>query len=474
MSFTRKVAHNTIYQAVGKIIATILGVLAIAMMTRYLGQTGFGQYSTIIAFLQFFGIMVDMGLTLITVQMISSPGADEPKIIGNLFTLRFFSAVVFLALAPVIALLTPYPAIIKIGIALTAFHFLLISMTQILIGVFQRHLSTGRAAIAEVIGRIFLLVGIGLAIYLGQGILWIMGAVILGSLANFLAGWWLSIKFVRIKFLFDWPIWKKIITLAWPVGISIIFNLIYLKADTLILSFLRPANEVGLYGAPYRVLEILVTFPYMFVGLVMPALTYNWAQNQPADFKKIIQKSFDLLSLLAVPLMVGTYFLGRPIMTLVAGPEFLISGDILKILMVACCVIFLGVLFGHAVVAINKQKQMIFGYLATAVVALIGYLIFIPKYSYWGAAWMTVVSESMIALITFLVVYKYTKIAPNLKVLGKAILASLIMALPLYFFNDYNLLLLISVAAFIYLAAIYLLKAFTRETVMEIFRLKEK
>ncbi len=472
MSLTRQVAHNTIYQAIGKIIATVLGVVAIALMTRYLGQEGFGQYTTIIAFLQFFGIMVDMGLTLITVQMIAQPEADQEKIIGNMFALRFFSALIFLSLAPLVALMTPYPAIIKLGIALTTFHFFFISLTQVLIGLFQKHLSTGRAAIAEVIGRIFLLIGIGLTIYFVQGILWIMGAVILGSLANFLIAYFLAKKFVRIKFRFDWPIWRKILILAWPVGISIIFNLIYLKADTLILSFLRPQNEVGLYGAPYRVLEILVTFPFMFVGLIMPPLTYHWAQQDKEKFKKIIQKAFDFLAIIAVPMVVGTYFLGRPIMTLVAGQEFVISGDILKILMLACGVIFLGVLFAHIIVVINKQKQMIWGYLATAVIALIGYLIFIPKYSYWGAAWMTVVSESMIALIAFIVAYKTTKIIPSPKILLKAVLASLIMAVPLYLLNDYNVLILILLAAVVYLIVMYLIKGFDKKTVLEIVRLK--
>ncbi len=472
MSLTRQVAHNTIYQAVGKIIATILGVVAIALMTRYLGQTGFGQYSTIIAFSQFFGIMVDLGLTLITVQMISQPEADEEKIVGNMFALRFFSALIFLTLAPLVALLTPYPAIIKIGIAQTTLHFFFIALTQVLIGLFQKHLSTGRAAMAEVVGRIFLLIGIGLAIYFSQGILWIMGAVILGSLANFLIAYWLSKKFVRIKLRFDWLIWRKIFILAWPVGVSIIFNLIYLKADTLILSFLRPANEVGLYGAPYRVLEILVTFPFMFVGLIMPPLTYHWAQQDTEKFKKIIQKAIDGLAALAVPLVIGTYFLGRPIMTLVAGPEFVISGDILKILMLACGIIFLGVLFGHIIVVINKQKQMIWGYLATAVVALVGYLIFIPRYSYWGAAWMTVISESMIAAIAFIVAYQTTKIMPSPKVLLKAIFAGLIMAIPLYLFNNYNVLVLILLAVVVYPIAMYLIKGFDKKTILEIIRLK--
>lgn len=474
MSLTRQVAHNTIYQAVGKIVATILGMAAIAMMTRYLGQTGFGQYSTIVAFLQFFGIMVDMGLTLITVQMIAQPGADEEKIVGNMFALRFFSALIFLSLAPFVAWLTPYPAIIKIGIALTTFHFFFISLTQVLIGLFQKHLSTGRAAIAEVTGRIFLLIGIGLAIYFSHGILWIMGAVILGSLVNFLTGYFLAKKFVRIRFRFDWLIWQKILILAWPVGISIIFNLIYLKADTLILSFLRPVSEVGLYGAPYRVLEILVTFPFMFVGLIMPPLTYHWAQQDREKFKKIIQKAFDFLAMVAVPLVVGTYFLGRPLMTLVAGEEFAVSGDILKILMLACGVIFLGVLFAHVIVVTNQQKKMIWGYLATAVIALIGYLIFIPRYSYWGAAWMTVVSESMIAAISFIVAYRTTKIIPSFKIFGKVLIASLIMAIPLYLFNDYNVLLLISLAAFIYLITLYLVGGIKKEMILEVIRLKNK
>ncbi len=41
-SFARRIAHNMIYQVAGKILSTILGLIALAMMTRYLGQEGFG------------------------------------------------------------------------------------------------------------------------------------------------------------------------------------------------------------------------------------------------------------------------------------------------------------------------------------------------------------------------------------------------------------------------------------------------
>jgi O-antigen/teichoic acid export membrane protein len=49
-----------------------------------LGQTGFGQYTTITTFLSIFAILADFGLTLVTAQMISQPNIDEKKILNNL------------------------------------------------------------------------------------------------------------------------------------------------------------------------------------------------------------------------------------------------------------------------------------------------------------------------------------------------------------------------------------------------------
>ena len=88
---------------------------------------------------------------------------------------------------------------------------------------------------------------------------------------------------------------------------------------------------------------------------------------------------------------------------LIAGEKFRESGYILQILIVATGAIFMGSIFSHAIVALNKQKTVIPAYAFTALIALIGYFIFIPLYSYYGAAWMTVCSEIVISLIVFFV-----------------------------------------------------------------------
>lgn len=474
MSLTRQVAHNMIYQVAGKLLSTVFGLLALGIMTRYLGQEGFGGYTTIVAFLQFFGIMVDFGLTLTTVQMISEPGADENKITGNIFTLRFFSALIFLGLAPLVVLFFPYSHTLKIGVTITTFSFLFIALNQVLVGLFQKHLSMWKVAVSENVGRVVLLVGIALVVFFNLNLVAVMAAVVFGSAANFILNFVFSLKYVRIKFVFDWQVWKEIYRRSWPIGLSIAFNLIYLKADTIILSLSQNQSSVGLYGASYRVLDVLTTFPMMFAGLILPVLTATWAEGNLERFRRIAQKSFDFLIMIIVPVIFGTLFLGERLMKFVAGDDFALSGTILKILILAAGAIFLGTLFGHMVVAVKKQRVMIWGYAVVAVVSLLGYVILIPHYTYWAASWITVFSEGAIALLTFFVVWKTTGIVLSGKILVKTAIASLAMSAILYFLAAANLLFLIALGAAVYFATLYLLRGYSKETITEILKLSGK
>ncbi|NCF75328.1 MAG: oligosaccharide flippase family protein, partial [Xanthomonadaceae bacterium] len=140
MRLTQKIAYNTIIQTIGKFISLSLGVVAFGIMTRYLGTERFGQYTTVVAFLQFFAILADMGLMLITVQMISRPNIDEEKILSNIFTLRFFASIAFFSIAPIVSLFFPYPKIVKIAISIFTISFFFLSLIQVLTGLFQKKL----------------------------------------------------------------------------------------------------------------------------------------------------------------------------------------------------------------------------------------------------------------------------------------------------------------------------------------------
>ena len=468
MRLSTKVAYNTIIQIISKVIATALGLVAVAIMTRYLGREGFGQYTTIITFLSFFAIIADLGLTLVTVQMISHPGVNEHKILSNLLSLRLVSAVIFLGLAPLAVIFFPYDPIIKLGVAVTALSFFFIALNQILVGLFQKNLRMDKVSIAEVVSRIVLVAGVVLVWYFDLGLINIMVAAVIASAVNFLFHYLFSRQFVRIKLHFDFTVWSDIIKKSWPLALTIIFNVIYLKADTLILSLIKSQSDVGIYGATYKVIDVLITFPFMFAGIILPIMTARWAANNKDGFKNVLQKSFDVMVIIALPLVIGTQFVAKNIMVLVAGQDFAMSGPILQILILAAGLIFFGCMFAHAIIAIDKQKKIIPAYIFTAVTAVIGYLIFIPKYSYFGAAWVTIYSEIAIGLASVYLVWKYARFLPNLKITGKALLASAIMAVALYLTADWNLFLVLSLAMLVYFTALYLFKGISKQDIVEL------
>lgn len=474
MSLTRKIAHSTIIQFTGKVVGTFLGVITIAIMTRYLGQIGFGQYSTITAYLQFFAILVDMGLSVAVLRLISDPKNNQQDIFNNLFTLRFFSALIFLGIAPLIVIFFPYDNLVKIGIAVTTASFFFSALNQILISLYQKELKMVAVTVAEVVGRTVLLILTAVFAYLNYGLLAIMGAVVLGSLINFLINYIFALRYVKIAFAFNWPEWKKILTVTWPLALCIAFNLVYFKADTLILSLVRTQAEVGIYNAPYRVLEILVNFIFMFMGIVMPLLTAYWTTKNLERFKEFFQKIFDLLLIVTIPMVFGTLFVAKNLMTFIAGPDFAVSGDLLKLLIVATAIIFINSIYGYTIVVLDKQTQMVKFYIINAIIALGGYIITIPLYGYWGAAVFTIISEAFIFIVNFIVVTKTTGQVPSLKLLPKIILATFIMCLVLALIPGLNVLLQLLISSIIYLGALYLLKGIDKKLILDIVRLKSE
>jgi O-antigen/teichoic acid export membrane protein len=472
MSLAHKIAKNTLFQAFGKILSSLCSLAAIALVTRYLGPALFGEYSTSIAFLQIFGILVDLGLTLVTVQMISEKGADIKKTLDNIFSFRILSAFCFMALAPLAVIFFPYPGIVKIGVLVGAGAFFFNAVNQVLIGLFQKELKMERVAIAEIANRLVFLALTGIAILFNFNLIAFLVAMATGNFINFIILYLFAQKIVKINFNFDFTVWKEIFRRSWPIAAGIALNLIYLRADIFILSLYKPAQDVGFYSASYKVIDFLTAFPYMLLGLVLPVLTLAWSEKNSEYFKEISQKTFDFLNILALPMVAGGIILAKPLMIFFAGQEFAESSEILQILLLALGMIFPATIFTHAIIAIGKQKSMLWGFGASAILTLAGYIVFIPKFSYFGAAWMTVFSEGLILIWSAAMVYKYSKFLPKLKLFIRSLSASIVMAWILWMLGIQNIILAIPIGALIYFALLFAVKGINLKMIREVISLK--
>ncbi len=468
MTRTAAIAKNTVVQAVGRTIGTVLGLLTLGVMTEYLGTAGYGAFTTITSFLQFFGILVDFGLSLTTVAMLSEAGADRDRISSNIFTLRVLSAAVFFGLAPIVVLLFPYPGAIKIGVGIAAASFFFLAVNQVLTSVLQKELRMGRSAAAEVLGRLGLFLGAWFVAKQDLGLDWMLVALVLGNLLTAFWNWLLVRKLVDLSWRFDWAVWKDVAERSWPIALSITFNLIYLKGDVIILSLTRSQEEVGIYGAAYKILDVLTVIPIMFMGLVLPLLVKARTEGSSGDWNRIMQKAFDFMAILAMPLVAGALVVGRDLMVLFTSEAFADSGPLLVILIVACAAVFFGSMFGHAVIAVKKQKAMVWGYAIDAVLATILYLALIPIYGATGAAWVTVFAEVFIACATYFMIWKTTRFVPSFSAFFRAAVAAGCMAAFVAVLPDMHVLLKVVLGAGAFAALALLTRAVDVRTLREL------
>jgi len=205
-------------------------------------------------------------------------------------------------------------------------------------------------------------------------------------------------------------------------------------------------------------------------------LTSAWLEKRTADFHKILNKAYGFMVIIAIPFIVGTQFLAKNIMVVIAGEDFAPAGVVLRILIIAAGLVYFSVLMSHAIIAAGAQKKMIPAYIFTSVTALIGYFYFIPIYSYIGAAGMTIYSEAVMALFMFYYIKKIVGFKPHFDIIHRAGFSALIMAVFLWFWpnawsSDWKgLLLTLSLAGLIYLGSLYKFKALKREDFNLLFK----
>jgi O-antigen/teichoic acid export membrane protein len=393
-----QLGNNTLMQLAGKIAATLIGLAVAVFMTRGLGPTGFGHYTTVIVFLQTFAILTDFGLTMMAGRALGAKQIPSDVLLSNLLSFRTVTSAIVFSLAPLAALVFPYPAIVKVGVALTSLAFFLASLTQSFQAVFQATLKSGYMVMADFWGRIVLLVGTIVAARMGWGVIAYLIVYTIASLVITVGTLFYANKLMPFKWQIDLKVWRLIWLATWPVALTIALNLIYLKADTLILAVYWPAHAVGLYGAAYKVLEVLLAVPAIIGGLVLPLAARYLALNDQQKLRQLFQDSFDAMFGLGLAIVVGGTLVGGSILIALAGVEFAISGQLLFPLSIATAFIFLGNVTGYFIFALGKQKQMIPLYALLAILSLVIYFTLIPRYAYWAAAWGHTFIEGLMSI----------------------------------------------------------------------------
>ena len=475
MSLTKKVFFNTGAQVVGKVINTILGLVSVAIITRYLGVAGYGDYTTAFAYIMFFSVISDFGFFWVLVRKISV-GEKIESVVQNAQSLRLIFAGIVLAAALIIVNFLPYTHELKIAIIMVATSIIWSGQNSIYLALFQSKLRMDWTVIAETSGRIISLALVFLAIYLNLNFLYIIGAGLSATLLNYILNLIFSLSYCSFGFRFEKPVVKQIFLEALPIGIVTILSLIYFKIDTVILSILRESTDVGIYGTAYKILEILMALPIMFVGTIFPALSEAYAKLDRERLTRLMQKSFDALAIGSLGITTLFFAFAHPVIGIVAGNSYLetstitlagraISSDtVLQILIIAVGLNFFNSLFTNSLITFNRQKELIKPYIIATIFNVVANIIFIPRYSYVAAATTTVLTELLILILCYPMVRKLADVKLNFSTLNKSILGGIVVLVIALLGHNFTFWVTGPIALLGYIITLYASRAFTKET----------
>ncbi len=469
MALARKIAYNVVFNSTLKVVSTVfIALLSIRLITGYLGQEGFGEYATVLAFFAFFGAIGDLGLAHITAREIAKPQVDESTILGKVVALRLIASLALIVVAPLALFFLHYRHEVKEGIMIAVVALLFAQLSTLLNSLYQKRLAMDRVALVEFVGKGLQLGLIYTVVRFDLGFTALVGVLLANMCFNAAVVFLLSRPLVKFSLHFDIPFWKIFLKDTLPLGAMAFITFLYFKMDTILLSILQPAAEVGIYNVAYKIMENLIFFPAMLVGLILPLLSRAY-HSERARFEEIANKTVKVFCILVLPVVIGTVFLAPDIVRIVSGTSFEASAGVLQILAFSLAGIFFGHYFNMLILVGNAQKKLMYLLLGIAIVNISLNIFLIQIFSYRGAAIASAATELLVVLVSAGLVWKALHFFPKPDRLLPILFSAFVMVVTLMLLSSATFLIAGGGAVLMYALSLWGFRAITPEELASVF-----
>lgn len=411
MDVLKKVIINTGAQVVGKGITASITLLITYIIARTLKEEGYGDFTKIFVFVGYFYTLADFGLNQIYIKVAQENKTDHLKI---LFGLRLIMGLTLAIVCSAVAFALPFneqsgtgfSPIVKVGIVIASITIITQALFTSANAFFQKILRYDLSTIAAATSYAFVLITAIIVSTTTKSLLGYTAAYVVGGFVLVTTAYLVISKRTKAVFVptFKKQEFSKFLVPAWPIGLALIFNLIYFRIDVLILSLYQPSQEVGTYGLAYQFFEAALALPIFFANSIYPLLQ-NLYNTNLQEFKVEFKNWARNLLAVSLLLTVAVYLISF-LIPIIYKNHFTGSTQALQILALGFPFFFISALLWHVLIIYNRQKLLWPIYATGAILNIGANLVFIPKHGYMAAAAITVVSEALIMLLLTIAVLK--------------------------------------------------------------------
>lgn len=393
----KKPIWNTLVQVLGKGVTIGLSLITTAILTRKLGVEVYGSYMLIGSVWLLLDSAADFGTKVMGVrEAAGETGVKRKEIYVQVAWFRLMaSLLMFMVGLGIIFWWSGFDGMeveALIGLMMIGFT----AMAGSLEIIFQTEM---RMEVKVVIDILFPLIFVIWVLFWRNEInlIEVFGVYLLARMVSLVVGLglvekiWGKFRLVKPNMVF----WRSFLRESWPMGVYMILFSGYDRAvDSILIKQLIGVKDLAYYGLAYKIYGNLIQPAYFLINSVFPMMS-----AKETNKKRLFRETSILMFLGAVVVSGVVYFLAPWIIEVLSGSEFEKSVVVLRILLVAMIFAYLGHLVGFTLIALGKQKQVLWVGLVSLIVNIGGNLALIPYLGIEGAAWVTVLTELVAAVL---------------------------------------------------------------------------
>jgi O-antigen/teichoic acid export membrane protein len=466
----RRITLDVAVQLVARVVNLVLGVVVTFVLARALGSHAFGLWSTLLAITQITTSFGELGLSQIAISRAASEPEREAEWLGGLLSLRLLLA-------------------IPITIASIVAVFLLVSSHEGRLAgtLLSLVMLVGAASTLGVVFQLRVRNHISMAILTINSVVWGAGVIVVallsGSIVVFAAVFLATSAFTTtltavlasrtaaVRVRGTRTLWRPMLRVGLGLGAAGILVTLYVRLDQILVFKIAGSRQAGLYAADYRLLEGIQFIP----GSVMTTLFPLIAAAYPAHrerVRELLQSSAEYLTMASLPILAFTVVAAHPIVKLLFGGQFAAAAPALPVLAGAFISISLGYLVGNMVVILELQRVFLrYAALGLIVNAVLN-VVFIPRYGFQAAAWITLLTEVTVMSLSMREVLRALGMRPRVQRFARVLAAAAAMGALVGLARAAGAPLgaLAAIAAVSYPLGLLLLHALTRDELVSVLR----
>jgi O-antigen/teichoic acid export membrane protein len=389
----RQIIFNTGWLFFDRIFQMGLALFIGIWVTRYLGPEQFGLFNYALAFTGLFGVFANLGLDGIVVREIVRQPSAKDEILGTTFVLRLISCAASILLAiGIIFVLRPNDSLTHFLVAILTFSSFFNAFP---IDVwFQAQVQSKKVVLSRNIAYVLICVVRVVLVYTKAPLIafaWAsLAEVTLSALAQVIA--YQSSNQSIYLWKYSTKRAKELLMDGWPLIISGMVIIIYMRTDQIMLGQMMGDREVGIYSAAAKISEMWIFVPGAIVNSVFPSIVRAKEVSKELCDQRM-QKLFSLMTILAYSVAIPITFTSNQIVTILYGDEFIEAAPILAVHVWTGVFISLGLARTPWIISEGLMRFSAVSSTVGAVINIILNYFLIPNFGAMGASVATVVAQ---------------------------------------------------------------------------------